>query len=105
MAVYGHTQNNAWLKPYKCFPNVYVQTAFRNDNEVYCYKLDYFLLLMIKIVRCFKSKIILEADLLKLGQLNKKCHIGNIFISKIEFFKNKAEAEDRHKEILSSNKT
>ena len=51
----GHTNGNAWLKPYKCNP-MYATGCFQDESEkLYIYKFDFTLLYMIRIARLFNS--------------------------------------------------
>ncbi|BAM12874.1 hypothetical protein HCN_1693 [Helicobacter cinaedi PAGU611] len=47
----GHTQNNKWIKPYKCVINPFSKSQFLNESEIYTYKIDWTLLLIIKIYK------------------------------------------------------
>lgn len=56
----GHTQNNKWIKPYRCIVDIFSVTNFLNEDEIYTYKIDLFLLFMIKFLRKIKNKNILS---------------------------------------------
>ncbi|EOA5976557.1 hypothetical protein ACH5DS_002003, partial [Campylobacter coli] len=52
MALIGHTQDK-WIKPYRCIISIFSKSQFLDEstNEIYIYKIDLFLLLMIKLLR------------------------------------------------------
>lgn len=56
IALIGHTQNNQWIKPYQCLPNVFSRSSFLNKDEVYTYKIDFCLLWIIRINRYLKNE-------------------------------------------------
>lgn len=76
----GHTQNNKWIKPYKCYPNV-LSNAFFEDETKYVYKIDSILLFMIAFSKKCKNKMILNR-IANLDSNNVKHRL-----EKIEFFK------------------
>lgn len=87
----GHTQGNAWIKPYKCYPNLFSRSAFANENELYTYKIDCVMLLMIKLCRYFGHKKILNVieGISKFDSNNAQKRTY-----KTEFFKKSEEFED-----------
>ncbi|HBK1649372.1 TPA: hypothetical protein LGB21_000328, partial [Campylobacter coli] len=97
MALIGHTQDNKWIKPYRCIISIFSKSQFLDEstNEIYIYKIDLFLLLMIKLLRKVKNKNILE--------LNNQLEIFNINNSrqkqyyKFEFFKNQKDFIENHR--------
>ena len=80
----GHTQNNKWIKPYECIIDPHSKSQFLNEQEIYNYKIDLFLLLMIKILKTIKYK-----EILKL--INKIPEFDENNSKKEQFFKHKSE--------------
>lgn len=85
----GHTQNNKWIKPYECIIDPHSKSQFLNTQEIYNYKIDLFLLLMIKCFRITKCKEIVKISnkILEFDENNSKKEQ----YYKFEFFKHKSE--------------
>lgn len=70
IVIIGHTQGNQWIKPYDFIPNLYSNSGFLNSSEIYTYKIDWFLLMMIRIARICKNKNISKIDIAKFDKDN-----------------------------------
>lgn len=88
----GHTQNNKWIKPYKCVINPFSKSQFLNESEIYTYKIDWTLLLIIKIYKKIRNKNILDIAK-KLQEFNIKNSTKDKYY-KFDFFKNKNELRE-----------
>ena len=85
----GHTQNNKWIKPYECVIDPHSKSQFLNEQEIYNYKIDLFLLLMIKCFRIMKCKKIIKIKN-KIPEFDENNSKKEQYY-KFEFFKHKSE--------------
>lgn len=85
----GHTQNNKWIKPYECIIDPHSKSQFLNEQEIYNYKIDLFLLLMIKCFRIMKCKKIVKIKN-KIPEFDENNSKKEQYY-KFEFFKHKSE--------------
>lgn len=86
IAVRGYTEGNAWLKPYKCYPDIHSVSSFKNENEAFIYRFDSFLFFMIRLAKYF-NKIPKDMDFLIINERANKQYK----FDRITFYKNKNE--------------
>lgn len=87
----GHTQNNKWIEPYECIVDPYSKSQFLNEKDIYNYKIDRCLLLMIKILKTIKYKEILKI-INKIPEFDERNSKQSQYY-KFEFFKHKSELQ------------